>query len=343
MSASSQTRSYGSGARILSVGIASTGLLTLAYFSISSHVLGEEAASRIALLWSVMFVIISVIYRPIEQLLSRTIAERRARGKAEHPLRVPIAIQAGFALTFLVIALALRGTAGRRRVRPLPGAVRRARVRDARLRRQLLRARLAGGTRILRAVRRPGADGVGLAPVLRAGGGARDHERPDGPGAGDRGRAAGVADRRAGRVRAARRRNSARRSTAQEVAAHEADEALAGPVTADEVDAAFAGTGHRGRAGGGGARGRALAAPRHGLRGLGLGDHALRADAAERGRADGRGDRPEQSAGGRRLRRAADRARAAAAVSGDPDLAAAAPDGPGDDRWPRRVRARDPR
>ncbi len=108
MSASSETRSYGSGARILSVGIASTGLLTLAYFSISSHVLGEESASRIALLWSVMFVIISVIYRPIEQLLSRTIAERRARGKHEHPLRVPIAIQAGFALTFLVLALAFQ-------------------------------------------------------------------------------------------------------------------------------------------------------------------------------------------------------------------------------------------
>ncbi|HYM46171.1 MAG TPA: hypothetical protein VES65_08445 [Solirubrobacteraceae bacterium] len=103
-----RTRSYGRGARILSVGIACTGLLTLAYFSISSHVLGEASASRIALLWSVMFVIISVIYRPIEQLLSRTIAERRARGHAEHPLRVPIAIQAGFALTFLIVALALR-------------------------------------------------------------------------------------------------------------------------------------------------------------------------------------------------------------------------------------------
>ena len=109
MPASRPARSYGSGARILSIGIASTGLLTLAYFSISSHVLGEVAASRIALLWSVMFVIISVIYRPIEQLLSRTIAERRARGHVEHPLRVPISIQAGFALAFLVTALALRG------------------------------------------------------------------------------------------------------------------------------------------------------------------------------------------------------------------------------------------
>jgi O-antigen/teichoic acid export membrane protein len=98
-------RSYGSGARILSVGIACTGLLTLAYFSISSHVLGEQAASRIALLWSIMFVIISVIYRPIEQLLSRTIAERRARGHAEHSVRVPIAIQMCVALAFLIVAL----------------------------------------------------------------------------------------------------------------------------------------------------------------------------------------------------------------------------------------------
>jgi O-antigen/teichoic acid export membrane protein len=103
----SGSNSYGHGARILSVGIAATGLLTFAFFSISSHVLDANAASRIALLWSVMFVIISVIYRPIEQLLSRTIAERRAHGHGEHPLRVPIAIQLGFALLFLVVALAL--------------------------------------------------------------------------------------------------------------------------------------------------------------------------------------------------------------------------------------------
>jgi O-antigen/teichoic acid export membrane protein len=101
-------RSYGSGARILSIGIASTGLLTFAFFSIASHVLGEESAQRLDVLWSVMFVVISVIYRPIEQLLSRTIAERRARGYTHHPLGIPIAIQASFALIFLAIALALR-------------------------------------------------------------------------------------------------------------------------------------------------------------------------------------------------------------------------------------------
>jgi O-antigen/teichoic acid export membrane protein len=101
-------RSYGSGARILSIGIASTGLLTFAYFSIASHVLGEASASQLDLLWSVMFVIISVIYRPIEQLLSRTIAERRARGNGNQSLRVPMLIQGSFALIFLAAALALR-------------------------------------------------------------------------------------------------------------------------------------------------------------------------------------------------------------------------------------------
>ena len=107
--AGERPRSYGSGARILSIGIASTGLLTFAYFSIASHVLGPASAKRIDVLWSVMFVIISVIYRPIEQLLSRTIAERRARGHAQHALRVPMLIQASFALVFLVVALALHG------------------------------------------------------------------------------------------------------------------------------------------------------------------------------------------------------------------------------------------
>ncbi|MGA2319845.1 MAG: hypothetical protein ABSG95_03760 [Solirubrobacteraceae bacterium] len=107
--ASPERRSYASGARILSIGIASTGLLTFAYFSIASHVLNAFQAKRIDVLWTVMFVIISVIYRPTEQLLSRTIADRRARGHTEHSLRVPIAIQLGFALAFLLFALALRG------------------------------------------------------------------------------------------------------------------------------------------------------------------------------------------------------------------------------------------
>ncbi|HLH65481.1 MAG TPA: hypothetical protein VKV27_07245 [Solirubrobacteraceae bacterium] len=102
--------SFGSGARILSIGIASTGLFTFAYLATASHVLGGAAYSRISLCWAIMFVILSVIYRPIEQLLSRTIAGRRALGLRSHPLRVPATIQLAFAALFLAVALAARGS-----------------------------------------------------------------------------------------------------------------------------------------------------------------------------------------------------------------------------------------
>ena len=93
---------------MLSIGIASTGIFTFAYLATASHVLSPADYGRISLCWAIMFVILSVIYRPIEQLLSRTIADQRARGIHNHALRVPAAIQSGFALLFLIIALALR-------------------------------------------------------------------------------------------------------------------------------------------------------------------------------------------------------------------------------------------
>jgi O-antigen/teichoic acid export membrane protein len=110
MAASGGRSGYGRGARILSVGIAATGIVTFAYFSVASHVLDKDPYGRISTLWAVAFVIVSVIYRPIEQLLSRTIADRRARGLHHaHPLRTPMLIQLGFALAFLAVALPLHG------------------------------------------------------------------------------------------------------------------------------------------------------------------------------------------------------------------------------------------
>jgi O-antigen/teichoic acid export membrane protein len=104
-------KGYGAGAKILSIGIASTGVVTFAYFSVASYALNDVDYKHISLLWSVLFVIVSVIYRPIEQLLSRTIAGRRARGlHSGHPIRTPMLIQAGFATAFLVVTLALRTT-----------------------------------------------------------------------------------------------------------------------------------------------------------------------------------------------------------------------------------------
>ena len=84
--------SYGRGARILSVGIATTGVVTFAYFALASHSLSEVEYKGISVLWSVLFVTVSVIYRPIEQLLSRTIAERRARGQASGGAHLRVAL-----------------------------------------------------------------------------------------------------------------------------------------------------------------------------------------------------------------------------------------------------------
>ena len=77
MSAStSTTRAYGRGAAVLTLGIGATGLITFAYFSLSSYALTDEQYGRISLLWSTIFITVSVLYRPVEQLLSRTIADR---------------------------------------------------------------------------------------------------------------------------------------------------------------------------------------------------------------------------------------------------------------------------
>jgi O-antigen/teichoic acid export membrane protein len=101
---------YFAGARILSLGIAVTGVVTFAYFSVASYVLDPADYSGISLLWSVLFVTVSALYRPVEQLLSRTISHRRARGfEHDHPLRTPLLIQGGFVLAFVAAALALRG------------------------------------------------------------------------------------------------------------------------------------------------------------------------------------------------------------------------------------------
>jgi O-antigen/teichoic acid export membrane protein len=101
---------YGRGAAILSVGIGATGLITFAYFSLASYSLPESEYGAITLLWSAVFITVSVLYRPVEQLLSRTIADRDARGLAgsDH-LRVAATIQLGLGVLFAAAALALRG------------------------------------------------------------------------------------------------------------------------------------------------------------------------------------------------------------------------------------------
>jgi O-antigen/teichoic acid export membrane protein len=101
--------SYRRGAALLSGLIAVTGVLTYAFHSLAAHALGIDEYGAIATLWAAVFLTASVIYRPVEQLLSRTIAERQARDRSTAPaLRVAATIQLALAAVFVIVALVLR-------------------------------------------------------------------------------------------------------------------------------------------------------------------------------------------------------------------------------------------
>jgi O-antigen/teichoic acid export membrane protein len=106
----SASAEYGKTASFLAVGVGLTGLITYAYFLIASHVLSKPDYGQITVLWSAVFITISTLYRPVEQLLSRHISERlEKREPIGQEMRVASTIQLGLALAFAVVALALRG------------------------------------------------------------------------------------------------------------------------------------------------------------------------------------------------------------------------------------------
>jgi len=97
-----ETRRFGRTASLLSAGVGAAGALTYLFFSLASHNLDATQYGEIVVLWSAVFVTISVAYRPVEQLLSRTLADRIARSEDTGP-----AIQTAARIQTLVsIALA---------------------------------------------------------------------------------------------------------------------------------------------------------------------------------------------------------------------------------------------
>jgi O-antigen/teichoic acid export membrane protein len=101
---------YGKTAGFLSIGVGLTGLITYAYFFIASHELSKDDYGEIAVLWSAVFITVSTLYRPIDQLLSRHVSEHIARGEpVSEPMRVAARIQLALAVGFAVVALALKG------------------------------------------------------------------------------------------------------------------------------------------------------------------------------------------------------------------------------------------
>ena len=107
--ATDQAKSYGRRASLLSIGVGITGLITYLYFAIASHELSRDQYGQVAVLWSAVFVVVSVLQRPVEQLLSRTISENLAHGAPiGRTVRVAATIQVGVAVVFDIVVLLLR-------------------------------------------------------------------------------------------------------------------------------------------------------------------------------------------------------------------------------------------
>ncbi len=106
----SATADYGKTASFLAVGVGLTGVITYVYFFIASHVLSKPDYGEITVVWSAVFITVSTLYRPVDQLLSRHISERLAKGEpVREPILVATKIQLGLAATFAVVTLVLRG------------------------------------------------------------------------------------------------------------------------------------------------------------------------------------------------------------------------------------------
>jgi O-antigen/teichoic acid export membrane protein len=107
--ATDEARSYGRRASLLSIGVGITGLITYLYFAIASHELSKDQYGQIAVLWSAVFIVVSILQRPVEQLLSRTVSENLAHDvPIRRTVRVAATIQLSVAVVFDVLALALR-------------------------------------------------------------------------------------------------------------------------------------------------------------------------------------------------------------------------------------------
>jgi len=69
------------GAWVVSLAMLGSGGLIYAFHVLAARVLGPSAYGQIAVLWAAMFLVVIVLFRPLEQTTSRALADRLARGE----------------------------------------------------------------------------------------------------------------------------------------------------------------------------------------------------------------------------------------------------------------------
>lgn len=107
--AAAETREYGRSAAGLTLALGAGGVLTYVFFAISSRSLDPTQYGEIVVLWSVVFLLASTLFRPIEQLLARTLAERQQVGAtSDDALRSAGIIQGGIVAALITALLIAR-------------------------------------------------------------------------------------------------------------------------------------------------------------------------------------------------------------------------------------------
>ena len=95
------------GAWMLSLSTAVSGGLAYAFHVLAARSLGSADYGRIAVLWAAMFLLVVVLFRPLEQTTSRAVADRLARGdRARGVMRSVLTLYLGIVAVLIVVVAA---------------------------------------------------------------------------------------------------------------------------------------------------------------------------------------------------------------------------------------------
>jgi O-antigen/teichoic acid export membrane protein len=93
-------------AALMSIGTLASGVLAYVFNVLAARSLGPEAYGAIGALWAGMFLLAVLLFRPVEQTISRAIADQLARGQDARS-----AVRSASKLTLVLVAVAVGGCA----------------------------------------------------------------------------------------------------------------------------------------------------------------------------------------------------------------------------------------
>ncbi|MEJ7844080.1 MAG: lipopolysaccharide biosynthesis protein [Acidimicrobiales bacterium] len=98
------------GTLAVGVGLVVNGVTAYVFLALSARVLGPEAYAPLSVLWALVFLAGPGCFLPLEQEVSRALAERRAQGLGSGPvLRTAAMLGAGMAVVLVALTLAFSG------------------------------------------------------------------------------------------------------------------------------------------------------------------------------------------------------------------------------------------